>query len=329
MARSKQRNTDWARFEEAVASFLQALEPGAKVTHDVRLPDRDTGRPRQRDVWIEAMLFRNLPVNILVSCKRWSTKIDEQDMDAFIGELGSSGAHKGVVYSYAGFSGPAIEKAKARGISCCKLYENQAADIPQVLFVPFHCCTPAFCIHVNPDAMDEWGGLTFREVFGISDPDTKDQTTALDYLLQEFSSGEQKAAIKIKKGNRLTDIWAASVQIQAPEKSEPLLLTIQGKWRFYKATLEAHLLDGSYSFTEGGFVGSQTSPWIDLKGPAPGPDWELVVDPPAKLQSPFGLVVLSGGNVRSSLEKNLFDLKIKECGENNVAQTDPEQSHAR
>ena len=44
---------DWELFELAVAQFIAAINQGAKVTHDVRLPDVHTGHPRQRDVWVE------------------------------------------------------------------------------------------------------------------------------------------------------------------------------------------------------------------------------------------------------------------------------------
>jgi hypothetical protein len=62
------------------------------------------------------------PLKILVSCKKYKRKLDQQDIDAFNGELISSGAHKGVIYSYSGFNKYAIEKCKVLGISCCKLY---------------------------------------------------------------------------------------------------------------------------------------------------------------------------------------------------------------
>src|SRR4051794_21313108 len=103
---------DWEKFELAVATFCQALALNATVTHDVMIPDVDTGLPRQRDVWIEARICDHFVVKILVSCKRYSRKVDSQMLDAFIGELLSSGAHKGVIYSLVGFTRGALAKAK-------------------------------------------------------------------------------------------------------------------------------------------------------------------------------------------------------------------------
>jgi hypothetical protein len=92
----------WKLFERAVAQFVAALDPSAIVRHDVRLPDIDTGEPRQRDVWVEAKVCNHYPLKLLISCKHTASPIDSQDMDAFIGERRSAGADKGVMYSLSG-----------------------------------------------------------------------------------------------------------------------------------------------------------------------------------------------------------------------------------
>jgi hypothetical protein len=112
----------WKSFEIAVAQFASAMDPRAHVQWNVRTPDLDTGHPRQRDVWIKATLCGIFPITVLVSCKRHRRKLHEGDIDSFIGELGSSRANLGVIYSFRGFTTPALEKAKARGICCCRLY---------------------------------------------------------------------------------------------------------------------------------------------------------------------------------------------------------------
>ena len=120
----------WKEFEKAVARFVGALDPKAKVNHDVKLPDFHTSKPRQRDVWIEAKVCNHFPINVLISCKRLKRKLNQKDIDAFNGELASSEARLGVLYSYSGFTVNAIEKAKRLGISCCRLFENKSPDIP-------------------------------------------------------------------------------------------------------------------------------------------------------------------------------------------------------
>lgn len=78
---------EWRQFERAVAAFLGALDPSAKVSHDKHIADADTGLSRQRDVWIETSFGGHIPLKILVSCKRKKTKLSQQDVDAFVGDF--------------------------------------------------------------------------------------------------------------------------------------------------------------------------------------------------------------------------------------------------
>lgn len=76
-------------------------------------------------------IFGGLSVlKVLISCKRNKSRKSQQDIDHFSGELMHSGAHMGLLYAHGGFTKPALIKAKALGISCCTLYENQPADMP-------------------------------------------------------------------------------------------------------------------------------------------------------------------------------------------------------
>src|SRR5262249_37432979 len=140
---------EWKQFEQAVSAFLEALDPTASVTHDKQIPDTDTRTPRQRDVWIETSFGGHLRITILVSCKRKKSKLNQQDLDAFIGELQSSGANKGVLYAYSGFTKPALEKARIRGISCCVLMEGEAPPIPEVLAFKAYCFRELVTLRVD------------------------------------------------------------------------------------------------------------------------------------------------------------------------------------
>jgi len=135
-------DTGWKEFEVAVADFLKAADPNNNVNHNVYLPDKHTKKRRQRDVFLETNLCGFLPIKVLISCKKYKRKLNQQDIDAFYGELISSGAHKGVIYSYSGFNKNAVEKCKVLEISCCKLYHYQPADLPEVLLFDYYCCVP-------------------------------------------------------------------------------------------------------------------------------------------------------------------------------------------
>ncbi|MBI2150580.1 MAG: restriction endonuclease [Acidobacteria bacterium] len=83
-------------------------------------------------------------MKLLISCKRYKRKLNQQDIDAFNGELLSSGAHKGIIYSYSGFGKNAVEKAQKIGICCCTLYKDQAPEIPEILKFHAYCFIPKY-----------------------------------------------------------------------------------------------------------------------------------------------------------------------------------------
>jgi hypothetical protein len=304
-------NSQWEEFEKAVAAFVKALTPNAVVKHSPRLPDKHTGHPRQRDVWVEAMVGM-FPVKILISCKRLKRKIDEQDMDAFWGELLSSGAHKGVIYAFSGFTTPALAKAKILSVSCCKLYMNSPAELPDSLVFAYYCCGQSWQLRLNSEAIGHWGTATFDEVFSLRN-ESGDPKTVLEMLLAGFVEGEQKVVRGVPETGGFPEDWATSVEISArSNKFPPLRITLQGKWKIYRAKVEAHLLNGSYSFTEDSFVGSQTSPTIDTQGPNPGPGWELITDRPKTLPPNVGVIILQGGNLREGIQEHFAGKRLGE-----------------
>lgn len=292
---------DWEQFEVAVERFVAALDPSVTVRRNVKLPDRDTGLPRQRDVWIETKICNLFPIKILISCKNWATKLDEGDIDAFIGELRSSGAHKGVLYSAGGYTKPAILKAQALSISCCKLYQNEPADIPESLMFAFYCCVPQCRIRIEPEGREAWADVPFADI--LSHPATRAEggETLLDELAREFHAAEAEAATFFSKGLREIKAWSVSIRL---EGSPPLTLALEGQWVVYRAKVEAHLLDGSYSFTEHEFIGTQYSPWVDTRSSHPGPHWEQIAESPEQLSPDFGVIVLFGGDLHAALIEN-------------------------
>ena len=302
----------WKEFEKAVKAFVAALAPHAVVTHNVKRRDKDIGRLRQYDVWVDAKIGGFFPISMMISCKKMKRKLNSQDLDAFIGELETSGAHKGVLYSCSGFTKPVIEKAKVRGISCCLLLQGQPADIPDKLNFSFYCCcSNKIRISLNKDALLKFGNATFDEVFDFK---SDDGTTVLDLLETEFLSEEKRIITDAKNGTFPTS-WEASIQIVTQdESSPPLTLTAKGKWQVYYSKQEAHLLKGTYSFTEDTFSGSQVSPWIDRLSSKPGPGWEIIEDPPERLTYGSMLIILQKGGFRSVLEEKYRGTLLKDLG---------------
>ena len=158
---SKQRHG--LAFEKAVYAFVNTLDPKAEVLFDHKVPDRDTGTPRQCDVWINANFGGHWPLSILVSCKDHKKKLNISDIGTFKDEIHSTGASTGVIYSKSGFTKPAIEKAKSSGIACCRLYENEPADIPDLFTFESYAFTPqvklALESNVENTMIKTWGDI--------------------------------------------------------------------------------------------------------------------------------------------------------------------------
>lgn len=273
----------WKQFEDAVAAFIKTLagiDPSAKVVPNAKLPDRHTGKKRQRDVWIELKAVQLFHISILVSCKRYNRTLHEGDIDTFHGELLSSRAHKGVLYSYSGFGDDAVTKAKELGICCCRLYENEPADLPKSLILGSqYCCHARLGLGVSP-TFAAWGIAKWSELFEMTTKTATGEMKVLQAVVEEFHRGESSEMARLKEpGNKnpIPNDWKTGLRIEDIDGGKPPLeIAISGTWIFFAAKIEAILLNGSYSVTSNEYVGSQTSPVIDTQGYTPGPSWELL-----------------------------------------------------
>ncbi len=292
---------DWKKFEEAVAAFLQAADPRAKVLHNVKLPDIHTRTPRQRDVWIETTYGGHIPISILVSCKRLSSKLDQQDIDAFVGELRSSTAHLGVLYSYSGYTEPAIAKAAAIGIACCTLYEDRAPDIPEVLFFSAFCNTEAFRLSMTGDPGNAL--QTMNDIFDIPVSTPNGIKSALEVLAQEYESNRGIALSNLDPANLPT--WSSEIEIEHHHLPRPIKLGLLSQWKRYQARMESWLVNGSYSFSNRNFKGSIATPAIDRLGPHPGPGWKPVEMDQPLVQTNVISCFLHGGDLVGRLRESL------------------------
>ena len=249
---------EWKQFEDAVAKFVASLDPQATVRHNVHLPDVDTGQLRQRDVWVEAKVGGHYPIKALISCKRWTSKLSVEDIDHFVGELRSSGANLGVLYSYAGYTKAAIKKAKKLGICCCRLYTGQPPDIPDSLPFASYCCIPQISVTLVEKPDPAWCLTRWNDLFDIEMGE--DDKTFLDHIVATFYEGESKALndSDLKRQFFPSDL-VNKTEISAKGRS-PLKIELRLIWQIYRGKFEAHLLDGSYVITSDDFKGTQLGP---------------------------------------------------------------------
>lgn len=259
-------------FELAVHDFVKRLAPDATVIFDHKVKDRDTGTYRQVDVWIETRFANHFPLSILVSCKDFQRKkIDISHIGTFINEVRSTGASTGVMYSRSGFTRPALEKALSNGLSCCRLYDNQPADLPEVLIFTDYLSTPSFRLHyVDSQGIQQsistWGDLL--------DLETVDGKTAYDEILEDYSEISKIYRTEAPKCElpRDTRYKMAFDLINGAR----LVMYIDIHFKHYKGNLSAHIINGSYCLSDGNFYGNQRGPIIDTQCVRPGPGWDEV-----------------------------------------------------
>ena len=270
---------EWKQFELAVAQFIKAIGGDANVTHDAHVPDAHTGYPRQRDIWVEWSLGGHFPAKALISCKYWKTPLNEQDIDHFNGEFISSRAQVGIIYSREGFNRPAILKAKALGFHCCKLYRNEAPELPEILNLglAFHF-RPQFRLQISATAKS-LGLKYWKDVFAIR----VGENLVIDLLAKEFDNFQHCNKLEAqwemaKKGYKSV----VSINVNS---AVPLEVGIECRYKPYQAKIEYTMIEGSYNVTASKFLGSEASPWIDMHNTHPGPGWNEIEKIPDTIPS--------------------------------------------
>ncbi len=220
----------------------------------------------------------NIPVKILVSCKCYKRTLNQQDIDHFNGEFSSSGANKAVLYSSSGFNELAIKKARKLDISCMSLFQYEQAGIPDSLaFFDSYLCCPAFYIELDgtEGGLALWDDVLDEAADGFSDE-------SLAQRMARTARDDHKLALdRYTRSSRRLEDWCNRCTWQSERNpSHRMRFSFGVRWVFYKATLEGHLVSGSYSFTDEQFVVSVSTPAIDTLGGEPGPGWERVAERP-------------------------------------------------
>ncbi len=293
-------------FEEAILRFTKTLDSQAEVIFNHTVPDRDTGSPRQCDVWINAKFGGHYPYSILVSCKDLKRPINIDQIGCFCNEVFSTEANLGVIYSRAGFTKSALLKAKVNNISCCRIYQNEPADLPAAIFIEKFVCTPQCKLSILPDSRDCCDLKTWQDVFDVM----LENDTILDQICKTVAENEEKAREEVKNTGTFPPDWVMRLTFTLDECYCPVTIQVVGCWKKYRAKVEATLLDGSYCMTNDSFSGTQFGPNVDMRGPHPGEGWIEMAESEIALPSKRLILVLSTGDVKRVFQENLASLPI-------------------
>ena len=72
---------------------------------------------------------------------------------------------------------------------------------------------------------------------------------------------------------------------------QKIQIQIIGKWKRYQAQTHARLIDGSYCLSNQSFIGSQTSPELNVINDHPGEHWEEIKEKDFILPSKYILII--------------------------------------
>jgi hypothetical protein len=291
-------------FELAVYDFAKSVDSSAQVLFDHSVRDRDTGELRQCDVWINALFGGHWPLSILVSCKDHKRKLHVGDIGAFLDEIRSTGASTGVIYSRTGFTKPSLLKARANGVACCRLYRNEPADIPQSIFFEQFTCNPSVQLIIKTDPIPPHL-VTWNDIFSVTVEAENGSSTILELIAATYHDAEAQSVEKSRSTNTFPPEWTTELRIKDDDTAEELWINVVGKWKRYRARLEAHLLNGSYSLANESFKGSIAGPSIDIRSSHPGESWTEVTDAGFILPQNRILWILYLGNVQETLQAGL------------------------
>jgi len=208
----------------------------------------------------------------------------------------------GVIYSNTGFSTQAIEKARANQIVCCRLYQDEPADLPSVIWFDQFACHAGVRLTPKTDAVAT-ATTTWNDLFDIEIEQGDKRETLLDVIASVFAEGEDEAIRKIGGAIVFPSDWGTEIALGDSAGNE-LRVQVWGRWTWYRARSEATLLDGSYCLSDGSFKGSQSGPMISLRDKHPGPSWVEVTDrdlvPPANRIT----AIRCSGDVRTALRQS-------------------------
>lgn len=292
-------------FESAVAAFVQGLSPNTKVLTRQKVRDRRSGAMREVDLWIETEYAGHLPLRIHGSCKDYGRRLDIGEIDAFQGELDSSGANLGVIYSSHGFSPRAVEKAESIGVSCCHLLDGAPPPTPTALRWTQHCFRRNRLLIEVISASEEVRQLkTHAELFGlqVNVEGSTEPVTLAAYAEEGFREAEQESVKAAEDPFSAPHDFSVEVTRSTPGGEPVLVVRLTGSWRCYEARIEAYRINGVYRANDGRIIGQISGPSIDTQGLEPGPGWIELKERPQRVQVAW---FFSGGSIGEVLRGSL------------------------
>jgi len=294
-------------FEQAVCEFARTLDASAEVLFNHGIPDRDTGKLRQCDAWINTSFGQYWPLSILLSCKdrhKSGRRLHSGDIGAFRDEVRSTGANLGVIYTNTGFTGPALEKARVNRITCCRLYQHEPADIPTLLCFEQFACGQSTALVLQTD-LQESRLKTWNDLFEIEPEQCGRDATVLDLVCDAFRRGEETVVTEASEAGTFPHDFETQISIKLEAIDGNVVIRLLCTWNRYRARVEAHFVNGSWCLSTGSFRGTIAVPPISMKDAHPGEGWTEISDADLALPARSALAIRYAPDVKRALREEI------------------------
>ncbi|MDP1714974.1 MAG: restriction endonuclease [Anaerolineales bacterium] len=104
-------NPDWKEYENLVCEAMKQENPDLKIERDIKLHGHISETKRQIDIAAKGRIAGH-NVFVVIDCKKYSSKLDVNDVGSFITFLNDVGADIGILVTQKGFSESAKNLAK-------------------------------------------------------------------------------------------------------------------------------------------------------------------------------------------------------------------------
>lgn len=140
------------------------------------------------------------------------------------------------------------------------------------------------------------------DVFRLPNGDT----TVLDELIEAYKRCHEAAVAETREGKFKADrLVSLGVLVEERSGLPSFIINVVHHWRVFRAKVEAHLVNGSYSETHKEFAGSIHSPVIDTWESHPGPGWNELKEGSGEISEPAIHAISLSPDIRSALQSGL------------------------
>jgi hypothetical protein len=148
----------WQEYQAAVADLYEQMDELGRVYRNIQRPDKDTGRPRQVDVWMECE-FKGATLGVLVDAKFHDDPVDVNTVEQVVMLADAVRADKAIIVASNGFTEGATEKAHACRMDCRTWTLEEALQFMVVDFWKMCPVCGKDCIVMDQNGLGERGGM--------------------------------------------------------------------------------------------------------------------------------------------------------------------------